>query len=108
MIYNAYYTRFASLQLRAKATHLPQKIANTRQTKSFKPFFALAESLPTFATLIHSEHQCARMVTRIRHYESYDKSVRNCCNLAPLSYKGEPDVARGRFSDIQGLRVCGI
>ena len=59
-----------------------------RQTKNVKPFFALAESLPTFAILIHSEHQCARMVTRIRHYESYDKSVTNCCNVAPLRYKG--------------------
>ena len=36
-----------------------------RQTKNFKPFFALAESLPTFATLIHSEHQCTRMVLRV-------------------------------------------
>ena len=92
----------------SKSDAFAAKIANTRQTKIFMPFFALPERLPTFATLMHGEHHCARMVTRIRHYESHDNSFTNCCNVAPLRYEGEPDVARGRFSNIQGLRVCGI
>ena len=47
-----YRVKFANFQLRAKTTHFVAKIVTTRLTKICLAIFALAEKVPTSATLV--------------------------------------------------------
>ena len=52
MTYFAYYTEMCKFAIERKNNAFAAKIVNTRLTKVFMVIFALAEMLPTSATLI--------------------------------------------------------
>ena len=74
MLFIAYWVKLVNLQLLAKTTHLSQKKVNTRLTKVFMAFFALAKRLLTSATLDLITGQTCKPLPKRR----YVRKITNC------------------------------